>query len=222
MIPRARAAAAALVAVGLLTACAHHVVGGHVTVRTVVVTPTPTPPSTTAPASTPASSSTPRPKPKPPAPVVKRLPGTCRTLFDAATIDKVMGQKLRGDRSFGLGGADPSSDRLSYIDCKYGVIPGKAAAIEIRVSLYRTVRASVARVAATVADFEQHGATATQTHVGNRPATLLLGANLLTYGPTLVKSAKQRTIAVTLRPGWHRAGPLLSRAALLAFRRTSP
>ena len=38
---------------------------------------------------------------------------------------------------------------------------------------------------------------------------MLLGANMLTYGPTLVKVAGVRTIAITMRPDWDNVQKLL-------------
>jgi hypothetical protein len=62
----------------------------------------------------------------------------------------------------------------------------------------------------------------TTTKIGGQPATLLLGANLLTYGPTLVKVAGVRTIAVTMRPGWDNVQHLLPALGGLALRKTTP
>ena len=75
--------------------------------------------------------------------------------------------------------------------------------------------------AATVQDFETHGAAASTTKIDGQAATLLLGANLLTYGPTVVKAAGVRTIAVTMRPGWDKVEQLLPALGGLALRKTT-
>lgn len=225
MTLRARTTAAALAIVLGATGCAHRTVGGETVYKTVTTTPpapSPTPPpspSTSPVANTSSTHSTP---PPPPQPKITRLPGTCKSLLKADSINKVLGQKLAGHIEYAVGGGDASINRLTFIDCKYGIIAGKAPAVEIRVSLYRSAGDAADRIGATVQDFELHGASASTTKIGGQPATLLLGANLLTYGPTLVKVAGVRTIAVTLRPGWHDVQRLLPALGSLALRKTTP
>lgn len=224
MIRRARTLALVTATACALTACAHRSVPGRTVYKTVVVTPSAQAPSTSpvAQQSSSTPTPTPKPKPKPVEPAIKALPGVCKTLLPVDSIDKVMGEKLRGAVIYNHGGASADISRMSYIDCKYGMVHGKAAAVEIRVSLYRTVVAATSRISATIQDFELHGALASTTSMGGHPATMLLGANMLTYGPTLVKVAKQRTIAVTLRPGWKHEKTLLPQLGLLALKRTMP
>jgi hypothetical protein len=224
MTVRTRIMAAALAIVLVATGCAHRTVGGHTVYKTVTTTPpapspTPSPSPSTSPV---ANTSTHRKPPPPPAPKHTELPGTCKTLLNADSINKVLGQKLAGSVQYAVGPGDSSINRLTFIDCKYGVIRGKAAAVEIRVSLYRTEGDAADRIRATVQDFETHGASTSTTEIGGQPATLLLGANLLTYGPTLVKVAGQRTIAVTMRPGWDNVQHLLPALGGLALRKTTP
>jgi hypothetical protein len=107
-----------------------------------------------------------------------------------------------------------------YINCKYGVTPAKGPSVEITVSLYRSVGAAADRAQGTIQDFTSHGATSSGATIDGRPATLLLGANMLAYGPTLVLHAGLRTVAITLRPDTKNPTPMLKRVAQLAERRT--
>lgn len=221
MTVRARIMAPALAIALVATGCAHRTVGGHTVYKTVTTTPpapspTPTPSPSTSPVANTATTS-----PPPPQPRFTKLPGTCKTLLNADSINKVLGQKLAGSVAYAVGRGDSSINRLTFIDCKYGVISGKAPAVEIRVSLYRSAGDAADRIRATVQDFETHGAAASPTKIDGAAATLLLGANLLTYGPTVVKAAGVRTIAVTMRPGWDKAEKLLPALGGLALRKTT-
>jgi len=224
MTVRTRIMAGALAIVLGATGCAHRVIGGHTVYKTVTTTPpAPTPTPTPSPSTSPVAETSTHSKPAPPPPPkVAKLPGTCKSLLNADSINKVLGQKLSGSVQYAVGRGDSSINRLSFIDCKYGMIPGKAPAVEIRVSLYRSAADASDRIRATVQDFELHGAAASTTKIGGQPATLLLGANLLTYGPTLVKVAGVRTIAVTMRPGWENVQRLLPAIGGLALRKTTP
>ena len=207
--------------------CAHRVDPGRVVVKTVVVTPTPT--STPTPSATP--SSTPPPSPstsnvadvthRPPPPKVRHLPGTCASQLPAGDVSHELGEKLRGATTFVVGEPDSSIGRMTYLNCKYGVSHAKGPTVEVTVSLYRTGAQATQRIESTEQDFTNHGAAATATTVAERPATLLLGANLLFYGPTIVLAHGQRTIAVTLRPGTPRPAPLLEKLGKLALLRTA-
>ncbi len=227
MTVRARttvAVVAAAVAVLPVAGCAHRTVPGHTVYKTVTTTPpapspTPPPSPTTSPVADTSTSHKPAP---PPTPAITDLPGTCKTLLNADSINTVLGQKLAGSIEYAVGGADPSINRLTFIDCKYGMIRGKAPVVEIRVSLYRSAGDAADRIHATVQDFEVHGASASTTTIAGQPATLLLGANMLTYGPTLLKVAGVRTIAITMRPGWDNAQHFLPALGGLALRRTTP
>jgi hypothetical protein len=224
MTRRARITVAVLALALVVAGCAHRTVPGHTVYKTVTTTPpapspTPTPSPSTSPV---ANTSTHRKPPPPPKPKLTKLPGTCKSLLNADSINKVLGQKLTGSVQYAVGRGDSSINRLTFIDCKYGLIRGKAPAVEIRVSLYRSEGDAADRIRATVQDFETHGASMTTTKIGGQPATLLLGANLLTYGPTLVKVAGVRTIAVTMRPGWDNVQHLLPALGGLALRKTTP
>ncbi len=129
--------------------------------------------------------------------------------------------ETRRKHPYGVGGSDPTINRLTFIDCKYGNIRGKAPVAEIRVSLYRSAGDAADRIEATIQDFEQHGASASTTTVGGQHATLLLGANMLAYGPTLVKvaAAHHRDHDASRLGQRAEAAPAL---AGLAMRKTTP
>jgi hypothetical protein len=158
---------------------------------------------------------------KPPPPKIRHLPGSCASLLSSTDVGHEYGHKLRGATTFLVGRPDPSIDRLTYLNCKYGISNAKGPTIEITVSLYRTGTQATQRIESTVQDFIYHGATATPTTVAKRPATLLLDANMLAYGPTIVLAHGQRTVAVTLRPGTHQPAPLLEKLGKLALLRTA-
>ena len=224
MAIRARALAAGLaVAATLVTGCAHRTMAGKTVYKTVTTTPTPTPTTSVPAPSTPPPSSSPKPSPSrttPPPPRFTRLTATCRHDLPAAAVEKAIGEKLRGTKTYSVGRGDPTIGRLMYINCKYGVTPAKGPSVEITVSLYRSVGAAADRVHGTILDFTSHGATSSGTTVDGRPATVLLGANMLAYGPTLVLHAGLRTVAVTLRPDTKNPAPMLKQVASLAGRRT--
>jgi hypothetical protein len=219
-----RVLAAGLTLALVASGCAHRTIPGHTVYKTVTTTPpAPSPsPSTSASTSPVANVTTHSKHPPPTKPKYTKLAGTCKTQLGADSINKVLGQKLAGSIEYGVGGSDPSINRLTFIDCKYGNIRGKAPVVEIRVSLYRSEGDAADRIQATIQDFEQHGASASSTTVGGQHATLLLGANMLTYGPTLVKVAGVRTIAITMRPDWDNVQHLLPALAGLALRKTTP
>jgi hypothetical protein len=219
----ARAVTAGLVAVAISVAgCAHRTVPGRTVYQTVTQTPAPSTSAVVAP-STPPSSTSATPTPThtaPPPPKFTRLTATCRNAMNLATVEKAIGSRLRGTTAYSVGRGDPTIGRLMYINCKYGVSRAKGAFIEISVSLYRSVGAAADRVTGTIQDFTSHGATSSGTKVAGRDATLLLGANMLAYGPTVVVHAGLRTIAVTLRGDTKNPTPTLRQVAALAVNRT--
>ena len=224
MTVRVRVLAAGVALVLIASGCAHRTIPGHTVYKTVTTTPpAPSPSPSSSPSTSPVANVTTHTKhPPPPKPKYTKLAGTCKSQLGADSINKVLGQKLAGSIEYGVGGSDPSINRLTFIDCKYGNIRGKAPVVEIRVSLYRSEGDAADRIQATVQDFEQHGASASDTTVAGQHATLLLGANMLTYGPTLVKVAGVRTIAITMRPDWDNVQKLLPALGAFALRKTTP
>ena len=222
MATRARALAAGLIVVTTVVAgCAHRTVPGRTVYKTVIATPTPTTPTPTPSTPPPSSSAAPSPShTAPPPPRYTHLVARCYSDLRGASIEQAIHTKLRGTTAYTVGRGDPTIGRLMYINCKYGVTPAKGPSVEITVSLYRSVAAAAERVQGTIQDFTSHGATSSGTTVNSRAATLLLGANMLAYGPTLVFHAGLRTVAVTLRPDTENPTPMLKQVASLAGRRT--
>jgi hypothetical protein len=158
---------------------------------------------------------------RPPPPKVRHLPGTCASQLPADDVSHELGQKLHGATTFVVGQPDSSIGRMTYLNCRYGVSRAKGPTVEVTVSLYRTGTQAAQRIESTEQDFTYHGADATRTTVAKRPATLLVGAHLLFYGPTIVLAHGQRTVAVTLRPGTAQPVPLLEKLGRLALLRTA-
>lgn len=159
---------------------------------------------------------------------MSRLPGPCDTTIPLGSVVDALGRPIGGATSFVVGTPDATIDRLSYINCRYGVPKAQqdktSAAVEIGVSLYGSPAKAAARLAPTIEDYEQHAATASTTTVGGRPATVLNGGSGAGYGPTIVLADGQRTIAVSLRPGVVAAADLvkdLTTLAALAADRTA-
>lgn len=166
---------------------------------TYVTVPAPRPTSSAPPSTTPA----PSPRPTKAAAAMSKLPGRCDALLPLGSIVNAIGRTVGGSTAFVLGQPDPTMDRVTYINCRYGVSKKKKAAptIEIGVSLYRSAERAEARIRPTVEDFAQHAATASETRVEGMPATVLAGGTGAGYGPTIVLAVGQRTIAVSFRPG---------------------
>lgn len=195
---RCVAALAAVSSLALLSACR-----GTTTKAadsTVVVTVTPTPRAH-------PSSSTPPPRRPSPGTLstqsMRQLPGECVDVLSRSTVAAGLGvKKLTGPTVFIVGQGDPTINRLSYINCRYGGEPNQDEPnIEIQVSLYTTAAKAASRLPANTTDFEQHGARATKVTVGGRPATLLIGGHGKGYYPTIALAVGNRTVAVSLKPG---------------------
>jgi hypothetical protein len=129
------------------------------------------------------------------------LPGHCESVLPLGSIVDAVGHTVPGDTVFVLGLPDPDIGRLSYLNCRYGIVKGKPAAIEIGVSLYRTAAKAQARVQPTVDDYTQHGASADAATVDGESATLLTGGTGEGYGPAIVLATGQRTVVVSMPAG---------------------
>lgn len=135
-----------------------------------------------------------------------KLNGNCDTRMPASAVMATLGRDVAGDTSFVVGTAEPSIGRIGYLNCRYGLPKGGGTAaatpmIEIGVSLYRTPDKAAARIPATVDDYEAHGAQASTATVAGHDATILSGGTGPGYtSATLVLSADQRTVAVSLDP----------------------
>ena len=157
---------------------------------------------------------------------MSRLPGRCEDLLPIGSVMDAIGGKVGAGTAFVEGTPDATIGRVGYLNCRYGVskrVP--APAIEIGVSLYKTAAKAAARLHPTIDDFVQHGAQSSATTVHGLPATMLLGGVGVGYGPTVVVSAGQRTIAVSLRQGAFPASAVtkdLGSLATLAADQTAP
>jgi hypothetical protein len=216
---RLRVAGAVAVACAL-AACSGST-GAPKPTRTVTVT---VPPST--PVTTPASTS-PAPTPTtsaPPAHLTK-LRGRCDSRLPLLAIDNAINRDLGGKTEFVVGVPEKDIKRIGYINCRYGVTSANGTpAVEIGVSLYQTPAAAQARIAPTVEDYQNHGASASDVQVSGRPAKVLTGGSGAGYtAATLVLADGQRTIAVSVAdpiPAAKRTDALKALAAL-ADRRTA-
>ena len=153
-----------------------------------------------------------------------KLPGTCDDKLPLTDVGPAINESLPGVTAFVVGTPDASIHRVSYINCRYGLANQNAtAAIEIQVSLYGTAAQAAARIAPTVADYKNHGATAKQTTADGIPATILTGGTSAGYDTTtLILAFGQRTIAVSLSDAIaaDKQTDDLGKLATLAVRRT--
>lgn len=170
--------------------------------KTVVVTRTRTAPAGTATNSGAAASTSVTPTPSPTR--LTQLPGTCDDLLPAAAVDTALGRSLGGRTAFVVGLPEKDIGRLSYLNCRYGLPAGSAAAsavakAEIGVSLYKDVQSAAARIPATVDDYVAHGANSSTVQVDGQQATILTGGAGAGYtDPTIVVASGQRTVAVSV------------------------
>lgn len=186
---------AAVFALLALAACSRETKTGPTTYVTVH-------PSASSTSASPSHSAAPSPSATAGLTAMRKLPGRCEDLLPIGSVMDAIGGKVGAGTAFVEGTPDAAIGRLGYLNCRYGVskrVP--APAIEIGVSLYKTAAKAAARLQPTIADFVQHGAHPSQTTVHGLPATLLQGGTGTGYGPTVVMSAGQRTIAVSLRAG---------------------
>jgi len=158
------------------------------------------PPSSPEPTSTSAAPSSSSASATPSSTEPASLGGRCDTLLPVSAIDDALGRPVIGKTSDILGVAEPNIGRLTYLNCRYGIVPtikGKPAPapqVEIGISLYKSADQAARRVDGTVQDYRSHGASQQVGAVGQLPATILLG-----YGsPTIVVAAGPRTVAVSL------------------------
>jgi hypothetical protein len=142
-----------------------------------------------------------------PTPRLTELPGTCDDLLPLSAVEDALGHSLKGATAFVLGVAEKDIGRVGYLNCRYGLPTGAAATqanptVEIGVSLYGTSAQAARRIPATVNDYTNHAATATQTTIGDITATVLTNGVGAGYtAPTIVAAAGQRTIAISIAAG---------------------
>jgi hypothetical protein len=149
-----------------------------------------------------------KPTPTPPPTKVTRymssLPGTCAAMLPLSLIDARLGRAVKGATAFVVGAAEPTIGRMTYLNCRYGLPSGSAAAtatpkLEIGISLYQSSVYAARRIPATVDDYANHGASETDVTVDGVHAAILTMASGDGYAePTIVAASGQRTIAITL------------------------
>lgn len=172
----------------------------HPTLTVTVDPPVPSTPASTGAPSGASTSATPTgPPPKPPKSMTK-LPGRCDGKLPLSLVGSSIGETLPGQTAFVVGKADPSIHRVTYINCRYGLSdPNATPIVEIQVSLYGTASRAAARIAPTVNDYKDNGATAQKTTADQIPATILTGGTGAGYDTaTLILAFGQRTVAVSL------------------------
>jgi hypothetical protein len=195
---RARRVIALVVALSLapLSACAKSS-GPQRTVTKTVDAPTPSASGTSPSGST--TTAGPVVAPTPPA-AMRKLAGSCDDKLPQDLVGPAIGESLPGRTAFVVGTPDASIHRISYINCQYGLANQNATPIvEIQVSLYGTAAQAKARIAPTVADYKNNGASAQQTTANGIPATILTGGTSAGYDTaTLILAFGQRTVAVSV------------------------
>lgn len=176
-------------------------------------------------ASRPVTTPSKRATPTPSVVAMRKLPGTCDSLLPLGSIVNALGHKVPGRTAFVVGQPDSATGRVTYLNCRYGLSRKQPSpGVEIGVNLYRTAAKAAGRIQPTVDDYTQHGARAAQVQVEGLPATVLVGGAGAGYGPTIVLSAGQRTVVVTLRRAAVPAAGVvkdLVAVAALAVQRTS-
>lgn len=187
-----------------------------------------TPPTTSASSSASKSHSS-SPAPSRTAPkLATKLPGTCDSLLPQPEVEELMGVQFFGKSAYVVGIPEKNIGRLAYINCRYGLGPtGKGTpAVEVGVSLYKSAAQAQQRLAGTIQDYTDHGATRSTAEVAGHSGAMLTGGPAPNYNiPTLVIASDQRTVAVsvvtTVLPSAKR-GPAMVKLAGLALDRTAP
>jgi hypothetical protein len=159
------------------------------------------PPAASSSSTPTAPSTSGAPSSLPPAPSsMKQLSGRCDGKLPLHLVAPAIDETLPGRTEFIVGQPDPSIHRVTYINCKYGLASqASTPTVEIQVSLYGTAGQAAARIAPTVKDYENNGATAKTVQVGQASARVLTGGSGTGYDTaTLVMAYGQRTVAVSL------------------------
>jgi hypothetical protein len=151
-------------------------------------------------------------------------------LLPRPDVEQTLGVTFAGRSAFVVGVPEKNIGRLAYLNCRYGLGTGGAGgtgppSVEVGISLYGTPAQAQKRLAGTIADYRDHGATQSSTTVSGVDATLLVGTARGYDIPLLVLATDQRTVAVSvlekLMPTAKRE-PAMVKLAALALDRTSP
>jgi hypothetical protein len=163
----------------------------------------------------------------PPVKHVTKLSGTCDSLLPRPEVEQTLGVTFTGRTAYVVGVPEKNIGRLAYLNCRYGLGAGGKGtpSVEVGVSLYNSPAQAQKRLAGTVEDYRDHGATQSAVTVSGADASLLVGTARGYDIPLLVLASDQRTVAVsvvtTLLPAAKRQ-PAMVKLAALALERTAP
>jgi hypothetical protein len=138
-----------------------------------------------------------------------------------------LGVTFVGRTAYVVGVPEKNIGRLAYLNCRYGLGTGGKGtpSVEVGVSLYSSPAQAQKRLAGTIEDYRDNGATQSATTVSGVEATLLTGTARGYDIPLLVLAADQRTIAVSVVANLlstAKREPAMVKLAALALSRTAP
>lgn len=157
---------------------------------------------------------------------MKKLRGNCDSLLPQPDVEDTIGVRMAGKTAFVVGVPEKNIGRLGYLNCRYGLGSGAKPVpkVEVGVSLYNSPAQARRRLAGTIGDYQDHGASLSKASVAGLDATLVTGGSPGFDVPTLVVASGQRTVAVSITtttlPGSTR-GAAMAKLAALALDRTS-
>lgn len=135
-----------------------------------------------------------------PTPSASPIAGECGSVLPISALEQVMGVPVIGKTSYIVGTPEPDIDRISYLNCRYGLAdpvagqPDPVAQVEVGVSAYGSPSSAAQRVQGTVEAYRGQGATQSSVPVGTVSGTVLIGSG----EPTLVVASGNKTVAVTV------------------------
>lgn len=135
-----------------------------------------------------------------PTPSASPITGECGSVLPISALEQVMGIPVIGKTNFIVGTPEPDIDRISYLNCRYGLAdavagqPDPVAQVEVGVSAYGSPASAAQRVQGTVEAYRGQGATQSVVPVGPASGTILIGSG----EPTLVVASGNKTVAVTV------------------------
>lgn len=135
-----------------------------------------------------------------PTPAAAPIVGECGSVLPISALEQVMGVPVIGMTAFIVGTPEPDIDRISYLNCRYGLAdpvagqPDPVAQVEVGVSAYGSPASAAQRVQGTVEAYRGQGAAQSTVAVGTASGTVLIGSG----EPTLVVASGNKTVAVTV------------------------
>ncbi len=135
-----------------------------------------------------------------PSPSASPIAGECASVLPISALEQAMGFPVIGRTEFIVGTAEPSIDRISYLNCRYGLAdpvegqPAPVPQVEVGISAYGSPASAADRVQGTIDAYRGAGATQSPVPVGALTGTVLIGSG----EPTLVVASGNRTVAVTV------------------------